>query len=84
VILDPPAPLAVRDGRVEGDLDGDGTKETFSACTSAENVHFFAWRGLRAQAQPRWHGNYYVAYDMVPSCTDQDVAAIVALKKKGQ
>jgi hypothetical protein len=82
-ILDPPGPLVVRDGHVEADLDGDGATESFRVCNSTENVHFMVWTGSPAQGRPRWHGNYYVGYDMVPSCTEQDVAGMVALEKQG-
>ena len=81
-ILDPPGPLVVRDGHVEADLDGDGAKESFRVCNSAENVHFMAWTGSPGQGRPRWHGYYYVGYDMDPSCTDQDVAGMIALEKR--
>jgi len=80
-ILDPPAPPVVRDGRVEADLDGDSTQESFRVCNSAENVHFMAWTGSGPQAIARWRGVFYVGYDMTPTCTDQDVAGMVALDK---
>ena len=82
-ILDPPGPVVVRDGHVEADLDGDGVQESFRVCNSSENVHFMFWTGSPAEGRPRWHGNYYVGYDMVPSCTEQDVAWMVALGKRG-
>jgi hypothetical protein len=81
-ILDPPGPLVVRDGHVEADLDGDGAKESFRVCNSTETVHFMIWTGSPAQGRPRWHGTYHVGYDMVPSCTDQDEAGMVALDKR--
>jgi hypothetical protein len=82
-ILDPPAPLVVRDEHVEADLDGDSAMESFRVCNSAENLHFMIWTGSPAQGRPRWHGSYYVGYDMVPSCTEQDVAGMVVLEKPG-
>jgi hypothetical protein len=82
-ILDPPGPLVVRDGHVEADFDGDGATESFRVCNSAETMHFMAWTGSPAQGRPRWHGTYYVGYDIVPSCTEQDVAGMVALEKRG-
>jgi hypothetical protein len=83
-ILAPAGPVVVRDGRVEGDLDADGATESFRVCNSAENLHFMVWTGSPAQGRPRWHGIFYVGYDMTPSCTDQDVAGMVALGKRGK
>jgi hypothetical protein len=82
-ILDPPRPFVVREGHVEADLDGDGAIESFRVCNSTENVHFMIWTGSPAQGRPRWHGSYYVGYDMGPTCTDQDVAGMVTLEKPG-
>jgi len=81
-ILDPPGPVAARDGHVEADLDGDGAKESFRVCNSSENVHFLIWTGSPAEARLRWRGHYYVGYDMTPSCTELDVAGMVALDKR--
>src|SRR5262245_42393329 len=53
-------PILVRAGKVEGDLDGDGTPEMFRTCTSAEGVHFTVWSGPPFAGTARWHGYYYV------------------------
>jgi hypothetical protein len=82
-ILAPSRPVVVRNGRAEVDLDEDDVAESFRVCNSAENVHFMIWTGLPAQGQPRWQGLYYVGYDMTPSCTEQDVAGMVTLEKRG-
>ena len=81
-ILDHAGPLVVREGRVEADLDGDGAKESFRSCLSAENVHFMAWTGSSPHGEPRWHGLYYLGYDVTPSCTAEEVAGMVALAKR--
>jgi hypothetical protein len=81
-ILDPPGPLIVREGHVEVDLDGDGAQESFRSCHSAENVHFMAWTGPPPHGEPRWHGRYYLGYEVTPSCSDQEVAGIVAAEKR--
>jgi len=81
-ILDPAGPLVVREGQVEADLDGDGARESFRSCLSAENIHFMAWTGSPPHDEPRWHGLYYLGYDVTPSCTDQEVAGMVALDKR--
>jgi len=83
-ILDPPVSMTVANGRVEADLDGDGVAESFRVCNSAENVHFLTWTGAPAQGRPRWRGMYYVGYDMNPTCTDEDVAGMVTLDKRGR
>lgn len=83
-VIDPPKSIVIRGGRAEIDLDDDGAVESFRVCTSAENVHFMAWTGDPPLGQPRWHGSYYVGYDMVPSCTDEDVAGMLALEKRGR
>jgi hypothetical protein len=80
-ILDPAGPLVVREGQVEADLDGDGARESFRSCLSAENVHFMAWTGSPLHGELRWHGLYYLGYDVTPSCTDQEIAGMVALEK---
>jgi hypothetical protein len=81
-ILDPPGPFVVRDGQVDADLDGDGVEESFRSCLGAENVHFMAWTGSPPHGEPRWHGLYYLGYDVTPSCSDQEVAGMVALEKR--
>jgi hypothetical protein len=81
-ILDPAGPLVVREGQVEADLDGDGARESFLFCLSAENVHFMAWTGAPPHGEPRWHGRYYLGFDVTPSCTDQEIAGMVALEKR--
>lgn len=75
-ILEPSRPVAVRDGQVEADLDGDGAVESFRVCASTEHLHFMVWTGSPGQGRPRWHDTYYVGYDMVPSCTEQDVSGM--------
>ncbi len=75
-IANPATPPVVRDGRVEADLDLDKAPERFRACTSSESVHFLVWTGT----QPRWHGAYYLGYDVEPSCTDADGAAMETLR----
>jgi hypothetical protein len=71
-IVDPSGPIALRDGRVNGDLDGDGTRETFRICSSAEGVHYQVWSGEPLQGKPRWHWYVYAGYDTESSCTEKD------------
>jgi hypothetical protein len=63
------AALAEGPGGVSGDLDGDGTRETFRSCTSAEGLHFTIWSGAPLTGRRRWHRYYYLGYDVEPSCT---------------
>ncbi|HEY1225863.1 MAG TPA: hypothetical protein VGF26_00950, partial [Ramlibacter sp.] len=37
----------------------------FRDCAGMESIHLTAWRGT----QRIWHGYYYVAYDLEPTCT---------------
>ncbi len=61
------APVA-RNGIVAVDLDGDGTPERFRACTSSEGIHLTIWSGRRL----RWHGYFYLGYDVEPSCSEPE------------
>jgi hypothetical protein len=65
-------PLAIVDGSVTGDLDGDGQPESFRSCTSSEGVHLTVWTGKPLEGRRRWHDYYYLGYDVDPSCTDAD------------
>lgn len=63
----------VINGAVVTDLDGDGQREFFRSCTSAEGVHLTVWSGAALTGQRRWHAYHYVGYDMVPSCTAAEI-----------
>jgi hypothetical protein len=71
-IVDPSGPIALRNRKVEVDLDGDGTTESFRVCSSAEGVHYQVWSGEPLQGKPRWHWYVYAGYDTEPSCTEKD------------
>jgi len=71
-VRDSGAPWQLRDGRVEIDLDRDGTGERFRDCTSAEGLHLTVWSGTGAGESRRWHWYVYLGYDVEPSCTDAD------------
>lgn len=73
-IVDAP-PVTLAAGEPTGDLDRDGTPETFSACTSSEGVHLNVWSGSSPEARRRrWHGYHYLGYDVTPTCTDTETA----------
>ena len=57
---------------VTGDLDGDGKAEFFRACTSLEGVHLTVWKGKALVGIRKWHGYYYLGYDVAPNCTRKD------------
>jgi hypothetical protein len=71
-IADPSGPVAVKEGGIEGDLDGDGTKESFRVCTSGEGVHYQVWTGEPLKGRPRWHWYVYAGYDTASSCTEKE------------
>ena len=71
-IAEPSGSVAVKEGRVQGDLDGDGADESFRICTSGEGAHYQVWTGEPLQGQPRWHWYVYAGYDTASSCTDKD------------
>jgi hypothetical protein len=60
--------VRVAGGLASVDLDGDGRKEYFRACTSHEGVHLTIWSGRMLRGVSRWHQYYYLGYDVVPSC----------------
>jgi hypothetical protein len=55
-------------GKVRADLIGDGTSESFRACTSNEGLHLTVWAGEALKSKRLWHEYYYLGYDVVPSC----------------
>jgi hypothetical protein len=71
-ILNPSRPVTVNGKNIEGDLDGDGSKETFRICTSNEGAHYQVWTGEPLQGQPHWHWYVYAGYDTANSCTEKD------------
>jgi hypothetical protein len=64
--------VAVKGNNVEGDLDGDGTKESFRMCLSSEGAHYQVWTGEPLTGRPRWHWYVYAGYDTDPNCTEKD------------
>lgn len=61
-------------GRAHGDIDGDGTTEFVRECTSMEGLHLTLWRERPGMTALRLaHYYHYLGYDVVPSCTDDEV-----------
>jgi len=71
-ILQPSGPVTISGKKIEGDLDGDGTKESFRECASAEGVHYQVWSGEPFSGRPRWHWYIYAGYDLEPTCTEKE------------
>ncbi len=72
-ILEPPSPIVLRDGKVEGDLDGDGTNESFHVCPSSEGLHYQVWTGPPLEGRKRWHRYVYLGEAVTPTCTEKDI-----------
>lgn len=71
-IIDPKGPLDVREGKVTGDIDGDGTPEFFRTCFSNEGVHYQVWTGTPLDGRGRWHWYVYAGYDLEYNCTEKE------------
>lgn len=62
-------------GKVSIDLDGDGHRETFRQCASAEGLHFTIWSGPALESPQAWHRYLYLGMDLEPTCTDAEAGA---------
>jgi len=71
-IIRPVGVIAVKGSNVEGDLDGDGTNESFRICLSSEGAHYQVWTGAPLTGRPRWHWYVYAGYDTEANCTEKD------------
>jgi len=71
-IIDPKEALVVRDEKVTGDIDGDGTAEFFRNCFSNEGVHYQVWTGVPLEGRGRWHWYYYAGYDLEYNCSEKE------------
>jgi hypothetical protein len=67
---EPMAAIGVARARSATDIDGDGKRELFMRCASAEGLHFTVWTGRTR----RWHMYLYLGYDMDPNCTAEETA----------
>ncbi|MET3137032.1 hypothetical protein AAKU61_001384 [Undibacterium sp. GrIS 1.2] len=50
------------------DLSGNGRKNTFNYCSTAEGVQFTVWSGLAYKSNLIWSGYYYLGYDTQLTC----------------
>jgi hypothetical protein len=62
----------VREGKLDADLDGDGTKESLRVCFSNEGAHHQVWTGVPLDGRPRWHWYFYAGYDTEFTCTERE------------
>ena len=65
-------PLTVTEQGVTADLEGDGQREYFRSCTSAEGVHLTIWKGKPLEGVRKWHYYYYLGFDVTPDCTENE------------
>jgi hypothetical protein len=54
------------------DLDRDGAREDYRACTSSEGVHLTVWAGEALRSRRVWHHYHYLGYDVEPNCVEAD------------
>lgn len=50
------------------DTNGDGRRDTFSQCSTAEGVQFSVWADKAGSGEPLWSSYYYLGYDVQPDC----------------
>lgn len=62
----------VVNGKVRGDLNGDGALKTFRSCTSNEGLHLTVWDEEALKTKRLWHEYYYLGYDVESSCKPAD------------
>jgi hypothetical protein len=73
-VVYPVRPLKVVGDAVTGDLAGDGQRNYFRGCTSSEGMHLTIWAGKPLKSKRKWHGYYYLGYDVQATCTGRDLS----------
>jgi hypothetical protein len=71
-------PLQKTGAVISGDLAGDGQREFFRSCNSAEGIHLSVWSGKPLKGKRIWHGYYYLGYDLQPNCTPKDTVDVTS------
>ena len=71
-------PLQKTGAVISGDLAGNGEREFFRSCNSAEGVHLTVWSGKPFKGKLKWHSYYYLGYDLQPNCTSKDTADVTS------
>lgn len=62
-------------------VEMSGMKYRFNECTSNEAIHLTVHSNAGSRSKLVWHGYVYLGYDVEPSCTGKELAAIDALAK---
>ncbi|MGQ4659954.1 hypothetical protein [Lysobacter sp. F6437] len=52
------------------DTNGDGQRDSFSRCATAEGVRFSVWADETQHGAPLWTGYYYLGYDTEADCPE--------------
>jgi hypothetical protein len=50
------------------DVDGNGTEEQFTHCTTSEGISFGVWAGTPYRSTQLWKGYAYLGYDVAADC----------------
>lgn len=64
--------ISVVKSKVELNTATSGTKIFFRSCTTNEGLYFSTWRGLPLKGKRIWQAYYYLGYDVIPSCQEDD------------
>lgn len=65
-------PENVVGGTAAIDVNNDGKKDFFRACTSREGLWLSIWSGKPLRGKRLWNRYYYLGYDVVPNCKESD------------
>jgi hypothetical protein len=73
-VLGTSGPFSQQNKNVQADLDQNGKKEMFRACTANDGVHLTVWSGTPTTGTVIWHGFYYEPNNAAagPPCTAQE------------
>jgi hypothetical protein len=80
-VLEPSVTFETVKGRAVATFPGSPAPYYFYKCTSNEGLHGVVWAGTHPKAKMVWHEALYLGYDVEPSCTESDGAAMEMLAK---
>jgi hypothetical protein len=68
--------LMAPNNNVQADLDQNGKREIFRACSGNDGIHLTVWSGNPLDGTLLWHGYYYEPSNpgLGPSCTPKEMA----------
>ncbi|MBI3899713.1 MAG: hypothetical protein HY308_15665 [Gammaproteobacteria bacterium] len=55
-------------GKINVDVNGDGSPDQFTQCSTTEGVSFNLWAKSAYEGKPLWSGYYYIGYDTEANC----------------